>query len=622
MANIKLQSIQFPQINNTYTIPSVDNTLTVTGAAADAKKTGDEISDLKADLNQYGATNIVPINNGTFYPGSLTIVRNGNTATISGTTTGSGYTHLDFFNSSNSFPTGIQAGTKLQVSQNCSNSNVHFRVYQKVGDTSTMLCDIAGTGTAQITMSADATGCIIRISCANGNTYSSVVTAMYVFGTLTKQQTQAQIDTLSSGLDSTNAQVNGFKGYLPTAGDEQYVNPDNVSTANVRVASSNGTIIADSNYDAIIVPASIVSGSTYFAKIFSQALTVSEIKLYTFNSTEIGSAEVNHSDSYSSSQMSSRLPSTASASYFILVLKITSGTITDAINGLVIAKAASVPTEYQPYYITVDEAIDNAMGKVTSPDCVEVGTSSDDYAYTSIESAVQANPTSIIKVNYGTYETEVSDLSTDKILVGLDRGLCVLTGTDKDYDTPPIEIAGGMVKHFTVSMVNDDEAEHKGYCIHSDNAACANNTLIVEDCKFDCIGQHTIGMGIYPGETVIYNNCEFVFKDEEVTPAHAPFFAHNSGASDGVAKVVFHNCIFRGSGYALKLAAYSSNCSIKFEFIDCTCESDTLTGDNMVWTDYVTGDTHDTSKMHEFSGKFTLLQTSHGNNVDVLNYSA
>lgn len=55
MANKPLKSIKFPGLSDTYTVPEVDDTLQTTGAAADAKKTGDEITKLKADLDDINA---------------------------------------------------------------------------------------------------------------------------------------------------------------------------------------------------------------------------------------------------------------------------------------------------------------------------------------------------------------------------------------------------------------------------------------------------------------------------------------------------------------------------------------------------------------------------------------
>lgn len=58
MANIPLKTIKFPGLSDTYTIPDptpVDATLANPGQAADAKKVGDELSDLKQDLTELDA---------------------------------------------------------------------------------------------------------------------------------------------------------------------------------------------------------------------------------------------------------------------------------------------------------------------------------------------------------------------------------------------------------------------------------------------------------------------------------------------------------------------------------------------------------------------------------------
>lgn len=51
MANIPLKSIKFPGLDDTYTVPQVDDTLTKAGEAADAKKAGDEVASLKSAID-------------------------------------------------------------------------------------------------------------------------------------------------------------------------------------------------------------------------------------------------------------------------------------------------------------------------------------------------------------------------------------------------------------------------------------------------------------------------------------------------------------------------------------------------------------------------------------------
>ena len=51
MSDKNLKSITFPGLSDRYVVPQVDNTLTQAGRPADAKKTGDDLNDLKQDLS-------------------------------------------------------------------------------------------------------------------------------------------------------------------------------------------------------------------------------------------------------------------------------------------------------------------------------------------------------------------------------------------------------------------------------------------------------------------------------------------------------------------------------------------------------------------------------------------
>lgn len=61
MASIPLKTVKFPGLSDTYTIPQVDSTLAVTGAAADAKAAGDAIGEVNERIDAvtlaYDSTN-------------------------------------------------------------------------------------------------------------------------------------------------------------------------------------------------------------------------------------------------------------------------------------------------------------------------------------------------------------------------------------------------------------------------------------------------------------------------------------------------------------------------------------------------------------------------------------
>lgn len=54
MANKPMKSIKLPTLDDTYTFTQVDSTLSTAGKAADAKATGDEITQIKSDLTALG----------------------------------------------------------------------------------------------------------------------------------------------------------------------------------------------------------------------------------------------------------------------------------------------------------------------------------------------------------------------------------------------------------------------------------------------------------------------------------------------------------------------------------------------------------------------------------------
>ena len=147
-------------------------------------------------LDKYGAQNRTPWVDGEGWTSTLRVACNGGVYTANGTLAGNAETHYNIFSSTDALPDGITPGMDLQVTHECKSENVTFRLYNRVNDTNVMLAEIPGNGTKNVTVDENATGMIVRLSYKNGNTYANMVSKPYILGTLTKQETKSNLDSI------------------------------------------------------------------------------------------------------------------------------------------------------------------------------------------------------------------------------------------------------------------------------------------------------------------------------------------------------------------------------------------------------------------------------------------
>lgn len=182
-------------------ITTPDATLTQAGVAADAKATGDEISDLKEELNAE-IDALAPNNSYDIIPGVF-IGTNGtdkgvtytftdaNTCVISGTSTT--VSSKNIINHTGSMPYGMKLGKTYVVYVDGANNAVFLRIFLMNG--SSIVSNNKITGTTTLTVPASGVdGIIARLEVARNNTVSA-----------TLQYRILTVDTLKNLWDETNS---------------------------------------------------------------------------------------------------------------------------------------------------------------------------------------------------------------------------------------------------------------------------------------------------------------------------------------------------------------------------------------------------------------------------------
>lgn len=193
------------------TAPAIDSSLTIAGAGADAKKTG-EIRENVVDFNSWNILqDMLKTNenrNGVYYEWT------GDTCYVHGTAISESYSNL--INSADSLPVGVKADTEYNV--HFSGENVLLNVLWYSGET--VVQNDYFTGNRSVKSPASVSGIIVRLLVASGVTANERVSDIYI--------------TTGNGNDIIKTFINPihYKGTIPTGlsiddaeGETIYVTP-------------------------------------------------------------------------------------------------------------------------------------------------------------------------------------------------------------------------------------------------------------------------------------------------------------------------------------------------------------------------------------------------------------
>lgn len=216
-------------------------------------------------------------------------------------------------------------------------------------------------------------------------------------------------------------------------------------------------------------------------------------------------------------------------------------------------------------------------------------------------------------------------------IVGISPTLSVIKDSSGDYDTPPVEISGGIISN--ISVIEDGGATEKpAYCVHSDRDNNSDNKIVVDNCVFDSNSNACWGVGTRKNYEMIFRNCVFIQRlavdNPEISGDTHSWYSHNTAVDEVLtkeqkSKIKFWNCVFVSeTGEPMYIQDWSENESnamidfCEFEFIGCNFAWQGNT-DDAVKIDYKGGSPELNSK--EFKRHLLLSNKSTGNNVSWLN---
>lgn len=130
--------------------------------------------------------------------------------------------------------------------------------------------------------------------------------------------------------------------------------------------------------------------------------------------------------------------------------------------------------------------------------------------YATIGDAIHAAKNGdIILVNPGTYHEAVDAVGKFVCIIGTSKDECILEYGNGDYSVAPLEMTRGVLKNLTIKAISE-ESSNRSYCLHNDNIDSANSSFYAENVKFINPDKACVGIGMREKSTLEFVNCEFI----------------------------------------------------------------------------------------------------------------
>lgn len=198
-------------------------------------------------------------------------------------------------------------------------------------------------------------------------------------------------------------------------------------------------------------------------------------------------------------------------------------------------------------------------------------------------------------------------------LFGISESNCIVRYQNGYYPYAVLEPAGNIYcENLTFVTENDTTKTNHAYALHVeaiDNLGNVDKTMIFKHCTFVSDLAPAIGVGMSKGLQMYFEDCTFYSQSESA------IFFHDSVYSEALGEqfISFKDCKFiSASDCSIKIQSVNENNRLTCEFIDCT--STALYGANNSLKILSPA-----SEGFLCGNSVKLSKTSHGNNIDMLN---